>query len=1356
MSKKLHTISIVVPVYNEIGNVVHFHEKLLKTLDHYNKPFEIIYVDDHSTDGTYEWIKSVSTDSTIKLHRKHGTKGKAYSLIEGFKIASGDTLVMIDGDLQYPPEKIPALIDALNDADIAVANRKDYKDSKVRKLMSSGFRTLFGKMLFGLSTDIQSGLKAFTREVYETVQLQPSSPWTFDLDFLYRAKQAGYTIANVPVTFSPRLQGESKVNVLRQSWEIGWNALGIKFKRAFYLPVLPEPGSMRHAGIGHKKKKYITHTTLPAHLSAIQTFSFGQKSFFIGVPLLLIVAFFLFPLPTARTIVGVLSTLYFIDAVFNLFVVSRSLQTDNEIKVSDEEIAALDESKLPGYSILCPLYKEAHVVPQFLDAIAKLDWPKEKLDVMFLLEEDDVETIEAFGKMTLPYYARTVIVPDSKPKTKPKACNYGLSYATGKYLVIFDAEDIPDPLQLKKAYLGFKKVPDNITCLQAKLSYYNSRQNLLTRFFTAEYALWFDVTLPGLQSLNSALPLGGTSNHFETANLRQLQGWDPFNVTEDADLGMRLFQQGYRTAIIDSTTYEEATSVTKNWLRQRSRWLKGYMQTYLVHMRNMNTFIEKKGLWHTAIFQMTVGGKILFVLLNPFMWIITFLYFAAYPIFGPAMQAIYQPPVSYLAVISWIFGNFMFLYCYMIAVAKRKQWDIAKYVLLIPVYWLLMSTAAMIGLYQLILKPHYWEKTIHGFHLTKNLSKEEKAKIHAQQPVKKPALAPTIQFPFALKTKHVVTALRWLPLFVLLNIDLVLARYFLSFDDAMTYVVISLFGKGLFLLNHFGSSKITALFSDQKRNKGYLYRLIFFTFLLNWISFVVFGLEAAYTIPVLFGDNFITNFSYMNFYLFGLMCFAISDRLLSFHFAKKNYTYMVFSLAVVLLQIPLLLLHHEGMNAFVRTFAYVGSINLLLLIILQVNGSYNRIIENNLASFMRLFDKSKKREVLSNSNMRILLFNWRDTKHTYAGGAEVYIHELAKRWVSNGNNVTLFCGNDNKHMQYEKVDGVEVYRRGGTYTVYFFAFIYYMFRFRGKYDVIIDCENGIPFFTPLFAKEQVILLIHHVHQEIFRNFLKFPLSTIAALLEGKVMPLVYQNKNVVTVSASSQKDVFKLGFTNAGNIQIIPNGVKDSFFVDYPKTDHTSYIYLGRLKKYKNIDIAIKAFAKVVRVRKDATLSIVGNGESYPELKKLVAELDLTKSVTFHGRVDEEEKVKLLARSWAAIQPSQMEGWGITVIEANAAGTPVIASRVNGLQDSVVDEQTGLLVSAGNVTQLANAMMQIADEDALRVRLSEQAKEWAENFNWDKSADAFYSLIGKNFGQRTIQSSYAESIFQQLKKPNYE
>ena len=1334
------TVSVVVPVYNEIEVIKQFHATLLKTLRDLKKSYEIIYVDDNSTDGTYEWLQSVSMENSVIVVRKDGTKGKAYSLIQGFDMAKGDAFVMIDGDLQYPPERIPALLKALEKHDIAVAERKKYKDSMMRKMMSRTFRHLFGKMLFGLKTDIQSGLKAFKREVYELVKFQPYSPWTFDLEFLYRATQAGFSVKNVSIVFAPRLKGQSKINVVKSSAEIGLNALSIKAKGTMHFPIKPEKDSMRGAGIGYKKKKYVTHTTLPLSLSALETFTVWQKMYFIGMPILLIIAFILSPLSTIRVLVGILSVLYFVDALFNLYVISKSLQKSHEISFTKEELDALDESTLPMYTILCPLYKEAHVVPQFLEGISKIDWPKEKLDVMFLLEEDDKDTIVEFEKMNLPFYARTVIVPDSQPKTKPKACNYGLSYAKGEYLVIFDAEDIPDELQLKKAYLGFKKAPSNVKCLQAKLSYYNSRYNLLTRFFTAEYALWFDVTLPGLQSLNSALPLGGTSNHFETKSLLQLQGWDPFNVTEDADLGVRLFQKGYQTAVIDSTTYEEATSVSKNWLRQRSRWLKGYMQTYLVHMRHMFTFIKEKGLWHNLVFQMTVGGKILFVLLNPVMWILTAVYFIFRPIVGEVMELVYQPPISYIAVASWIFGNFMFIYIYMIGIAKRKQWDLAKYVFLIPMYWLMMSTAAMIALYQLILKPHYWEKTLHGFHLGRKENEEIK-----NAPVATPAITPVVQpvIPTAsvsylnlsamIAESIVKSVLRWMPILLILNLDIMLAAFYLDTNIAQVYIALSLFGKAVFMTNTVISGAISTLTKNTKRAG-----VLFTTFLLHWISFVAFGLYGSYTIPALFGNTFNDVIPYVSFYFFGLFCLGMTLKLTS-HAAKfGRYIYSIVASSVIALQLPLLMFHHESIEAFVRTFAYVGSVSLFSILLIRSVKPYARIMQNNVLSLFTLFDNDSAHKAWKSNQMRILIFNWRDTKHVYGGGAEVYIDEIASRWAKNGNKVTLFSGNDNQNAQYEVVNGIEVYRKGGTYTVYIFAVLYYLRKFRGKYDVIIDCENGIPFFMPLIAKEPVVLLIHHVHQEIFRKFLKFPMSAFAAFLEGKVMPAVYHDKQVITVSESSRKEILKLGFTKDHNVSIIPNGVNASLFTNIQKTTYPSFVYLGRLKEYKKVDTAIKAFAKVVRIHKDAKLEIVGSGESHKYLQSLVEEMNLQESIIFHGKVSESEKARLLGQSWAAIQPSQMEGWGITVIEANATGTPVIASNVQGLQDSVVDDRTGLLVQSGNAIAFANAMMRIIEEPEVRERLTVTAKQWATNFDWKSSAETFYNTIGKSIGQGTV------------------
>ena len=1102
---------------------------------------------------------------------------------------------------------------------------------------------------------------------------------------------------------------------------------------------------MKGAGVEYQGKRYITHTTLPASLSALETFTWSQKLVIAFLALLLIGGLFINTLFTLQLFVGVISVLYFADTVFNLTLTLRSLHKPNEISVKQEDIDALAEKDLPIYSILCPLYKEAHVVPQFVQAIEKIDWPKEKLDVMLLLEEDDIDTIATIEQMNLPSFIRSVIVPHSFPKTKPKACNYGLAYATGEYLVIYDAEDVPDPLQLKKAYLGFQKVPKKVACLQAKLNYYNTRQNVLTRFFTAEYSLWFDLTLTGLQSFNSSLPLGGTSNHFRTNVLRDLEGWDPFNVTEDADLGIRLFKRGFKTAIIDSTTYEEATSNMKNWIRQRSRWIKGYMQTYLVHMRTLEGPLPGKGFMHNFIFQLTVGGKLLFLLLNPIMWVITLLYFIAFPIVGPTIEIIYKPPISYIAVFSWIFGNFLFLYYYMLGCAKRNQWDLMKYVFMIPFYWGMMSVAGMIALYQLILKPHYWEKTTHGMHLNKDLQK----KTIQSAPKETPSVFPTAYASTVIGQKggsaNVTVKKQPKKRFsffslwqvgsigALLTFDIFLAELLLPAHEIGVYILLSVTAKAIAII----AQTIAYMFA---RNK--FYTLIFLSFLFQWICFVAFGLEANAVIPSVLGDKLLSIIPYAPFYFFAVMCYAIGSVLRNHHAKKKSYALMLSSLILIIFQSFYIALYHNNLDALTKVIAYLASVDLMLMLYLHGNKLLLTVLESNLNSFFGVFNKTLSEKAWKEKKMKILIFNWRDTKHAYAGGAEVYVHELAKRWVKDGNQVTMFSGNDNHSAYNEKVDGVEIVRRGGTYTVYFFAFLYYILKFRSKYDVIIDCENGIPFFTRLYSRRPVILLIHHVHQDVFRTFLQFPLNQIAAFLEGKVMPFVYRNKIIITVSESSKREILNLGFTREENIAVIHNGAVPAVGALPTKTVYPSFMYLGRLKDYKNVDIAIKSFAKVVKEYPYARLSIVGTGEMSDELTQLTVQLGLTEQVSFLGKVSEERKMQLLGESWAVLQPSQVEGWGITVIEANTVGTPVIASRVNGLQDSVVDGNTGILVSLKNVDQFSEAMKLLINDTDYRLMLSQNAVTWAANFDWDKSANDFYSLIGKSFDVQLYHPSY--------------
>ena len=314
------------------------------------------------------------------------------------------------------------------------------------------------------------------------------------------------------------------------------------------------------------------------------------------------------------------------------------------------------------------------------------------------------------------------LVPDSKPKTKPKACNYGLINARGEYVVIYDAEDRPDPDQLKKAYIAFQRSPDTCCCIQAKLNYYNSEQNLLTRWFTQEYSMWFDLLLPGLMQMRVPIPLGGTSNHFKTRELRALNAWDPHNVTEDADLGIRLYVEGFTTGIVNSWTWEEASSGVGSWIRQRSRWIKGYMQTWLVHMRFPLRLWRRIGSRGMLGVQVIVLATPLLPLVNPFLWLMLILWFAGR---YPFIPLLFPGPIYFMAAAELIIGNFLFVFSNVIGIywiigqLYEKgdftfSYSLVKYALLTPLYWILMSVAAYKAAGQLLTNPFYWEKTAHG------------------------------------------------------------------------------------------------------------------------------------------------------------------------------------------------------------------------------------------------------------------------------------------------------------------------------------------------------------------------------------------------------------------------------------------------------------------------------------------------------------------------------------------------------------------------------------------------------------------------------------------------------------------
>ncbi|MGE2736441.1 glycosyltransferase [Mycolicibacterium vaccae] len=416
------------------------------------------------------------------------------------------------------------------------------------------------------------------------------------------------------------------------------------------------------------------------------------------------------PLTTAVAVIGVCTAGY-IGTMIDRLLIFRQGLSSRPIVISDEEARAISDDDLPRYTILVPAYNEPEVVGDLLGAMAALEYPVDKLQVLLLLEADDDVTIAAAEDCAKSESITIVLVPPADPRTKPKACNYGLHFATGDLVTIFDAEDLPEPLQLRRVVAAFQQLPDDVACVQAKLVYHNGHQNILTAWFTAEYAMWFGYLLPGMMGSVSPIPLGGTSNHLRRDVLERIGAWDPFNVTEDADLGLRIAASGYRTAVIDSSTLEEANSDPINWIRQRSRWYKGYLQTWLVHIRQPVQLYRTLGLRGFLRFNLVLAGTPITAVLNLLFWFITLVWFLGQP---AVVEHVFPAYIYFPALIALVFGNAATIYMNLTALREDDRADLLGAALTVPLFWLMMSIAAAKGCYQMIRNPSYWEKTFHG------------------------------------------------------------------------------------------------------------------------------------------------------------------------------------------------------------------------------------------------------------------------------------------------------------------------------------------------------------------------------------------------------------------------------------------------------------------------------------------------------------------------------------------------------------------------------------------------------------------------------------------------------------------
>jgi cellulose synthase/poly-beta-1,6-N-acetylglucosamine synthase-like glycosyltransferase len=366
------------------------------------------------------------------------------------------------------------------------------------------------------------------------------------------------------------------------------------------------------------------------------------------------------------------------------------------------------DADLPVYSVLLPLRDEANMVPLLHEAVAALDYPPEKLDIKFVVETASASTIAAVEAVLADPRCDLVIVPEAEPLTKPKALDYALPGVRGAFVVVYDAEDIPEPDQLRRAAARFLADP-GLDCLQAELVIDNAAENGLTALFSGEYAGQFGLVLPLLSRWRLPVPLGGTSNHFRTQSLRELGGWDAFNVTEDADLGVRLARLRYRTGTFSSQTGEEAPIRLASWMAQRTRWFKGWMQTFIVHNRSPRAFLADIGWKGFLAFQLYVGSMMLSALLHT----VFMLGLLAGVITGlSAFRLDDGWDVAMLAVPAIGYGGAFILV--VAGLLRIGQGRLLVWQLLLPLYWMLHSVAVVRAAHELLTRPYFWAKTSHG------------------------------------------------------------------------------------------------------------------------------------------------------------------------------------------------------------------------------------------------------------------------------------------------------------------------------------------------------------------------------------------------------------------------------------------------------------------------------------------------------------------------------------------------------------------------------------------------------------------------------------------------------------------
>jgi cellulose synthase/poly-beta-1,6-N-acetylglucosamine synthase-like glycosyltransferase len=482
--------------------------------------------------------------------------------------------------------------------------------------------------------------------------------------------------------------------------------------------VITTPSQIRsaawQAGAARRVKATISDLFETRSHSSARIVLSGKQGFIAGcLVVILATALFLAPEIALLCLHLTLSLLYLSSLALRVAALAHHKRQSRLPPVLQEEKKVATDAGLPVYTVMVALYREAAVVGQLVRSLERLDWPPSLLDIKLICEGDDPDTLAALRAMPLKPHFEIISVPPCQPRTKPKALTYALCAARGSYLVIYDAEDRPHPQQLREAHARFSTSGDDIACLQAPLVVTNAEASLFSALFAVEYSALFRALLPTLAAHRLPLPLGGTSNHFRTSVLIEVGGWDPYNVTEDADLGVRLYRHGYRATTLHRQTLEDAPTSFREWLGQRTRWYKGWVQTWLVATRHPATHVAEMG-WQGALaFQLMIGGMLVSALLHPLILFLVCKGALALYQEPAAMLQLLGQPLLLIDIVNILGSYILFITLGLRSMTRHERRLVGRKWAAVPLYWMMTSLAAWRAVNELRTKPFFWNKTPH-------------------------------------------------------------------------------------------------------------------------------------------------------------------------------------------------------------------------------------------------------------------------------------------------------------------------------------------------------------------------------------------------------------------------------------------------------------------------------------------------------------------------------------------------------------------------------------------------------------------------------------------------------------------